>query len=224
MNLIFDLDGTLIDSAPDIHAAANIALADEGLPPVTADQSRSFIGNGSAMFVARLERATAGVSEPERHARMLDRFLEVYATSHDRTRPYPDVPETLAALRKAGWRLGLCTNKPVGPARAVLAHLGWEGVFDAVIGGDSLPVIKPDPAPLRAVIDAMGAGPVVYVGDSEVDAATAQAAGVPFALFTPGYRKTPVDTIPHDRAFERYAELPAIAEMLVGMAGQGSRG
>ena len=225
MNLVFDLDGTLIDSAPDIHAAACIALAAEGLPPVTAEQSRSFIGNGSSVFIARLERATAGQSEPERHARMLARFLEVYATSHDRTRPYAGVPETLALLRGAGWRLGLCTNKPVGPARAVLAHLGWAEVFETIIGGDSLPVIKPDPAPLRAVIESLGDGPAVYVGDSEVDAATAQAAGVPFALFTEGYRKTPVETIPHDRAFDRYADLPAIAAALAsaGRRGQGLR-
>ena len=219
MNLVFDLDGTLIDSAPDIHAAANAALAAEGLPPVTADQSRGFIGNGTAVYIARLERATAGQSEPARHARMLARFLEIYEMSHDRTRPYPDVPETLAVLRGAGWRLGLCTNKPVAPARAVLAHLGWEGVFDAVVGGDSLPVIKPDPAPLRAVIERLGPGPVVYVGDSEVDAATARAATVPFALFTPGYRKSPVEAIPHDRAFDRYPDLPSIAETLAGLAG-----
>ena len=219
MNLVFDLDGTLIDSAPDIHAAANVALAAEGLPPVSADESRNFIGNGSAVFIARLEQATAGESVPDRHARMLALFLQTYETSHDRTRPYPDVPETLAALRRAGWRLGLCTNKPIAPARAVLAHLGWEDVFDAVIGGDSLPVIKPDPAPLRAVIDALGAGPVVYVGDSEVDAATAQAAHVPFALYTPGYRKTPIETIPHASAFDRYPDLPEIVAALIRPVG-----
>jgi phosphoglycolate phosphatase len=215
MNLVFDLDGTLIDSAPDIHAAANAALAEEGLPPVSAEQSRNFIGNGSAVFIARLERATAGESLAERHARMLARFLEIYESSHDRTRAYPEVPETLALLRRAGWGLGLCTNKPIAPARAVLAHLGWEDVFAAVIGGDSLPVIKPDPAPLRAVIDTLGSGPAVYVGDSEVDAATAQAACVPFALFTLGYRKTPVETIPHASAFDHYPDLPEIVAALI---------
>ena len=214
MNIVFDLDGTLIDSAPDIHAAGLNALTAEGLPPVTAEQTRSFIGNGSSVFIARLEVATTGQSLPERHARMLARFLKVYETTHDQTRPYPGVPETLEALRVAGWQLGLCTNKPIAPARAVLAHLGWGKVFASVIGGDSLAVIKPDPAPLRAVIEALGAGPVVYVGDSEVDAATAQAASVPFALFKLGYRKTPVSAIPHARAFDNFLDLPDIAARL----------
>lgn len=215
MNLVFDLDGTLIDSAPDIHAAALATLEAEGLPPVTLAQSRSFIGNGSAVFVERLEHATSGRSEPRRLARMQARFLEIYEHTHDQTRPYPAVPETLVALRRAGWRLGLCTNKPIRPARAVLAHLGWSDVFDAIIGGDSLPVIKPDPAPLRAVIEAMGPGAPVYVGDSEVDSLTAQAARVQFVLFTPGYRKSPVAEILHDHAFDDYRALPAVAESLI---------
>jgi phosphoglycolate phosphatase len=219
MNLVFDLDGTLIDSAPDIHAAALAALAAEGLPPVTEAQSRSFIGNGALVFVERLERATSGQSDPRRLARMHARFLEVYEQAHDRTHPYPGVPETLGALRQAGWRLGLCTNKPIGPARVVLAHFGWGEVFDAVVGGDMLPVLKPDPAPLRAVIEVLGTGHSVYVGDSEVDALTAQAAGVPFVLFTPGYRKSPVAEIPHAFAFDRFADLPAIAETLVRATG-----
>jgi phosphoglycolate phosphatase len=218
MNLVFDLDGTLIDSAGDIHAAALATLAAEGLPPVTEAQSRSFIGNGTAVFVERLEQATSGRSEPRRLARMQARFLDIYEDAHSLTRPYPGVPETLAALRRAGWRLGLCTNKPKAPVRVVLAHLGWADVFDAVVGGDTLPVLKPDPAPLRTVIEALGDGPAVYVGDSEVDALTAQAARVPFALFTLGYRKSPVAQIPHDRAFDDFLDLPAIAEALLSNA------
>ena len=219
MNLVFDLDGTLIDSAPDIHAAGNAALAAEGLPPVSAEQSRSFIGNGSSVYIARLEHAADGCSNPMRHARMLARFLAIYESAHGQTRPYPDVSETLVFLRGAGWRLGLCTNKPIAPARAVLAHLGWANLFETVIGGDSLPVIKPDPAPLRAAIGGLGPGPVVYVGDSEVDAATAQAAGVPFALFTEGYRKSPIETIFHSRSFSRFKDLPAIAVDLLQAEG-----
>ena len=218
MIAIFDLDGTLIDSAPDIHAAGSAVLAAEGLAPVTPAQSQGFIGNGARVYVERLERAAAGENLPARTARMQANFLANYETAHALTRVYPGVEAALASLRDAGWRLGLCTNKPHAPAQAVLAHFGWTGRFEAVIGGDSLAVHKPDPAPLRAVIARMGGAapgvPVIYVGDSEVDAATAAAATVPFALFTQGYRRGPLDAIPHDAAFDDWAELPAIARTL----------
>lgn len=215
MKIVFDLDGTLIDSAPDIHAAGLALLSEEGLPPVTPQQSRSFIGNGARVFVERLERAAAGANDPTRTRRMQERFLVHYETAHALTRPYPGVEAALEALRGQGWQLAICTNKPLGPTRAVLAHFGWTGHFPAVIGGDSLAAIKPDPAPLHAAIAGLGGGPVVYVGDSEVDAATAQAAGVPFALFTEGYRKSPLEQMPHDRAFADWAELPGIAAALI---------
>jgi phosphoglycolate phosphatase len=218
MKAIFDLDGTLIDSAPDIHAAGNAVLDAEGLAPVTADQSRSFIGNGARVYVERLERAAAGVNDPARTDRMQQLFIAEYETAHSLTRVYPGVEAALASLRAQGWRLAICTNKPHGPALTVLAHLGWQGLFDAVIGGDSLPVVKPDPAPLQAAIAGLGGGPVVYVGDSEVDALTARAAEVPFALYTRGYRRGPVDTIPHQRAFDDWADLPGIARTLIAVA------
>lgn len=215
MRIIFDLDGTLIDSAPDIHAAGAAVLASEGLAPVTVAQSRSFIGNGARVFVERLERAGAGTNDPARTARMHEHFIEKYQTAHALTRLYPDVIATLEHLRDAGWRMAICTNKPCAPTRTVLAHFGLAGFFEAVIGGDSLSVIKPDPAPLYAALDALGGGAVVYVGDSEVDAATAMAARVPFALFTQGYRKTPVADIAHQRAFDHFRDLPDIAAALL---------
>jgi len=215
LRIIFDLDGTLIDSAPDIHAAANAVLTAEGLPHITAGQSRSFIGNGARVFVERLERAATGTNDPARTARMQLCFLGQYETAHALTRVYPGVETALETLRATGWRLAVCTNKPLAPARTVLAHFGLAGLFEAVIGGDSLPVIKPDPAPLHAAIKALGGGAAVFVGDSEVDAATAQAAGVPFALFTCGYRSAPPEQIPHDRAFDDFRALPDIARALL---------
>lgn len=216
MKIVFDLDGTLIDSAPDINAAGNAALAAEGLPGVSLAQTRSFIGNGAGVYVKRLEGAVADRHDPARVQRMRARFAVEYETAHTLTRLYPGVEDALATLRADGWRFGLCTNKPIAPTRTVLAHFGWLDLFEQVIGGDSLPVHKPDPAPLLSVIGAMGGGPVLYVGDSEVDAGTAQAARVPFALFTQGYRKTPVARIPHDRAFDDWAGFPAVVRALMG--------
>jgi len=116
----------------------------------------------------------------------------------------------------AGHALGVCTNKPAEPARAVLAHLGLLDRFAVVVGGDSLPVTKPDPAPLRAALEALPPGAAVFVGDSEVDAETARAAGVPFLLFTEGYRKSPISALPHAAAFAHWGALPGlVARVLV---------
>ncbi|PWE31830.1 phosphoglycolate phosphatase [Pararhodobacter marinus] len=215
MRIVFDLDGTLIDSAPDIAHAANAVLQSEGLPPVTLAQTRSFVGNGARVFVERLERASAGGNAPDRTARMRARFITEYERAHGHTAIYPGVEAAIATLRAQGWRIGLCTNKPMVPTRAVLAHFGWSDLFETVLGGDSLPQMKPDPAPLHAVLQTLGDGPALYVGDSEVDALTAQAADVPFALFTEGYRKTGLDAIPHTEAFADWSALPAIAARLI---------
>jgi 2-phosphoglycolate phosphatase, prokaryotic len=215
MRIVFDLDGTLIDSAPDIHAAANKVLAAEGLEPVSYEASRGFVGNGARVFVERLERAAGGgENRPERTARMRALFAEEYERAHELTTVYPGVVEALGVLRAEGWRIGLCTNKPQRPTQAVLAHLGWEGLFEVVIAGDSLPHIKPEPEPLFAALAPLGEGPAVFVGDSEVDSATAAAAGLPFALFTEGYRKTLVETIAHSAPFSDWADLPALARRL----------
>jgi phosphoglycolate phosphatase len=208
---IFDLDGTLIDSAPDIHAAGNAVLADEGLAPVTLDEARSFIGAGAQIYIARLAGARAGpLPDAARAAlerRMLANLLEWYETAVTLTRIYPGAVEALAALREMGVRLGLCTNKPEAPARAVLRHFGLTDAFGTIIGGDTLPQRKPDPAPLRRAMADLGVTACLYVGDSEIDAQTAEAAGQEFALFTEGYRKAPVAELPHKLAFSDFAAL-----------------
>ena len=208
--VVFDLDGTLIDSAPDLHAAAQTMLAEAGLPPVTLPQVQGFIGNGVPVLVARVLAAVGGPADPEAAAALTARFLAHYmAAPTALTRPYPGVPAALAALAAAGHPLAVCTNKPAAPARAILAAFGLDAWISEVIGGDSLPLRKPDPAPLQAAFALLG-GSGVYVGDSEVDAATAQAAGAPFLLFTEGYRKTPLAELPHRAAFADFARLPAL--------------
>jgi len=214
--LVFDLDGTLIDSAPDIHVAANAALDDEGVPALTLAEARDCVGHGAAIFVTRAMALRGLGDDPARHRRILAGFLDRYEAAVNLTRPYPGVPEALDALRGAGHRLALCTNKPAAPTRAVLAHLGLAALFDPVICGDSLPVRKPDPAPLHAAVAGAGGGPALFVGDSEVDADTARAARLPFALFTEGYRKTPVADLPHSRAFADFGALPGLVSDLLG--------
>lgn len=214
MILVFDLDGTLVDSAPDIRAAVNRMLAGEGMDPLDLPTVTGFVGNGMPKLVERV-MAAKGI-DPARHQELTRLTLEHYNASPSAlTRPYPGVPQALATLEAAGHRLAVCTNKPEAPARAILADLGLAGHFPVVVGGDTLPVRKPDPAPALACIEALGGGPAAFVGDSEVDAETAKAAGLPFYLFTEGYRKSPVAALPHRAAFSDFAELPG----LIGLIG-----
>ncbi|MDP2087654.1 MAG: phosphoglycolate phosphatase [Gemmobacter sp.] len=210
--LIFDLDGTLVDSAPDIVAAGNAVLLAEGLPPVPFAQARGFIGNGAPVFVSRMERAASGDSRPDRTARMIRRFVTRYEHGASLTRPYPGVAAALSAFAATGLPLALCTNKPEAPARALLASLGWADLFAVVVGGDTLPVVKPDPAPLHAALTGLGLAPhqALFLGDSDVDAETATRAGVAFALFTGGYRTAAAADLPHRLAFDDWSALPGL--------------
>ncbi|TDL91364.1 phosphoglycolate phosphatase [Meridianimarinicoccus aquatilis] len=212
--VVFDLDGTLIDSAPDLHAAGSQMLTEFGAAPVTPAQTRSFIGNGVPTLVERLMGAAGLGSDPSQHAACLAAFTRHYEASPTaNTTIYPGVLAALDDLEAAGWTLGICTNKPEGPAVTILRAFGLLDQMKVVVGGDTLPVKKPDPAPLFHAFDALPDGPRLYVGDSEVDAGTAQAAGIRFALYSEGYRKTPVADIPHDHAFADFAALPAIAAL-----------
>lgn len=211
--IVFDLDGTLIDSAPDIGGIANAVLKQEGAPLITMAQTRDFIGNGAAVFVEKM-RLARNIPD-DQQTRLLEAFMERYETAFELTVPYPGVVDALDRLRAQGHRLGICTNKPLRATQAVLNHLSLDGYFETVLGGDSLPVSKPDPAPLVAAFDALGSGPRVYVGDSEVDAAAAQAANVPFLLFTEGYRKSPVNDVPHTRNFDDFDTLPSLVDDVI---------
>jgi phosphoglycolate phosphatase len=208
--IVFDLDGTLIDSAPDIHVAANKVLAAEGLPQVSLAQATGFIGGGAPIFISRMMAALGLGEDEDTHARLLARFLDQYEEAVHLTRLYPGVEAALDALAAAGHRLAICTNKPETPARIVLRHMGLDHRFAAVLGGDSLPSRKPDPAPLMHILAQLGTGDALYVGDSEVDAETAHRAAIPFALFTEGYRKAPVEELPHAYRFAAFDALPGI--------------
>ncbi|MDJ0823035.1 MAG: phosphoglycolate phosphatase [Paracoccaceae bacterium] len=205
--IVFDLDGTLVDSAPDIHAAANAMLAERGIAPLPLDKIVSFIGNGIPNLV-RLVLEETGLPASELDAMNALMLAHYSARPADLSQPYPGVVACLEAFKAEGYRLGVCTNKNHAPTMQILDALGLSAFFDVVIGGDTLSVKKPDPAPLHAAFVALGT-PVIYVGDSEVDAETAKRAGVPFALFEHGYRKTPVAQLPKTFVFSDFSRLPA---------------
>ena len=210
LKIVFDLDGTLIDSVPHIHHAANQGLATHGFGELTLEQARGFVGHGLGAFIAKA-RAALGIPEALQGS-LESSVMDFYQQEAHLNEPYPAVPEVLQGLSEDGCRLGICTNKPIAATRTVLEHLQWDRFFAVILGGDSLPVRKPDPAPLLAAFDALGKGRPVYVGDSEVDAETADRAGVPFFLFTQGYRKTPVAELYHTASFDDFAALPALLE------------
>lgn len=208
--VVFDLDGTLIDSAPAIHAVSNAVLADLGFAPLTLPQVRSFVGKGVPNLVRQLLVASEADPDGPLFGKVETALVARYETDVEGNVPYPGVPEALSALAGFGCRLAVCTNKPYRPAEAALRHVGLWDRFDLVIGGDSLATRKPDPAMLHHTHEKLGGGRMIYVGDSEVDAETATNAAAPFVLFTEGYRKTPVAELPHNVAFSDFAMLPGI--------------
>jgi phosphoglycolate phosphatase len=217
--VVFDLDGTLINSAPDLHVALNSALTGDGRRPLTLMEVESIVGDGATVLVRRALALVGGtVSEDDGMAALTTRFLAIYEQqAAELTRPYAGVPETLATLAAAGFGLGVCTNKPERLSRQILQQLDLNRYFQAVIGGDSLNGIrKPDPRHLLAAVEALGGKPekTVMVGDSVNDVAAARALGVPVVVRAGGYGQVPAESLGADAVVQAFAELPeAIARL-----------
>ena len=206
--IVFDLDGTLIDSAPDLHAAANRMLGDLGRPPLTLERVAGFVGNGVPALVARCLDATGGPADDFDSA--LARFRKHYARAPAQlTRPYAGVEPTLERLAASGVALGICTNKPPEFAVTILKELGLMRFVGALVGEGTVPQLKPDPAPLLHCLDRLGADETsaLYVGDIEIDAETAFRAKVPFALFSGGYLRESVDAFEPVYVFDHFDDL-----------------
>jgi phosphoglycolate phosphatase len=210
----FDLDGTLADTAPDLAAALNHTLAALGHPEVPPGSVRDLIGHGARALLRRALGASgeAGEALVERGYPI---FLEYYgANLCVGTRAYAELDEALASLAEEGAALALCTNKPEALARRLLGALGWEGRFAAVVGGDTLGVRKPDPAPLLEAVARAGGGRAVFVGDSITDALTARAASIPFVAVGFGYCEGPVEALGADAIIQGFGELaPALRKI-----------
>jgi phosphoglycolate phosphatase len=183
---VFDLDGTLVDSAPDLHAALDRLMAARGLPPFTRPEVVAMIGDGVKVLVERALAARGLAFDPA----ALEEFSADY-TAHAavETRLFPGIAEVLAGLEAAGWRLAVCTNKPAAATAALLGALGLADRFAAVGGGDSFPARKPDPAHLLATLRAAGGDPAraVMIGDHRNDVLAAQGAGLPCLFAGWGY-------------------------------------
>ncbi|MBI1208446.1 MAG: phosphoglycolate phosphatase [Azospirillum sp.] len=210
--VVFDLDGTLIDSAPDITIAINRMLADHHRPPIGLAAIRSMVGDGAAALLDSVFEATGGRRPLPAMAEALACFLGHYGSlPASPSCLYPGVADTLAILSEAGLQLGLCTNKTEAITLSVLGQIGLERVFAAVAGGDTLPVKKPDGRHLRWVIDRLGAEPgsAVMVGDNGNDVKAARSAGVPVVAVSFGYPRMPVGELGADLVIDTMAALPA---------------
>jgi phosphoglycolate phosphatase len=205
--VVFDLDGTLLDTAEDLAGALNHALAVLRRPPVPPESVRGLIGQGGKALLRKGLDATGGGSEAlveEYYPVLLDYYARHIC---DATRPYPGLEAALQAIEAAGARLAVCTNKAEGLARALFGALGWRDRFAAIVGGDTLPVRKPDAAPLREAVARAGGGRAVLVGDSITDADTARAAQVPFVAVSFGFRDRPLEELRADAVIDRYEDL-----------------
>jgi len=208
--IVFDLDGTLVDTAPDILAYLNEMLNELGRPGLELDKVRTMIGEGVRRLLIRGLEASGGVPDDLDIEDLFGRYLERYTAEPVRTsQPYPGVIETLEALAGAGINLGVCTNKPQAPTDRLLARLGLDHYFSSVIGGDALPTQKPDPTHLLTVLERLNVRPerAVLIGDSATDLKTARAAAIPCILVSFGYTTTPAQSLGADGMIDHFQNL-----------------
>lgn len=207
--IVLDLDGTLIDSAAELASALNDGLAPLGRRTLAVDEVRAMIGDGVQVLTHRALKATGD----DLDGPAFEHALAAVRHAYDRlpaSRPYAGVPETLARLHGDGCVLGVCTNKPSGPAYRLLLQLGFDRWVTALAGGDTFAVKKPDPGHVTGLLDLMGADTdgAIMVGDSINDALAARGAGLPFIAVGYGYCKGAVAELGADAIVETFAALP----------------
>lgn len=208
--LVFDLDGTLVDTAPDLMVALNVVLRHEGLREVSLDEATGMVGAGARALVERGLAATGAARSTAEIDALFEIFLEHYSAHiADGSRPYPGVLAAMERFSAEGWKLAVCTNKLEGLSRLLLNELGIEGRFAAIAGGDTFDVRKPDAKHLRETIALAGGDPArsVMVGDSDTDIATAKNAGIPVVAVDFGYTSIPVRDLNPERVISHFDEL-----------------
>jgi phosphoglycolate phosphatase len=218
--IVFDLDGTLVETAPDLMGTLNALLAREDMPPLPMDGARSLIGQGAKALLARgFAAAGRPLAEP-RLSRLFDDFIDHYlAHIADESRPFDGVVQALDTLQSGGARLAVCTNKRTDLSLALLRELGLAERFSAIIGADAAPAPKPDPRHLTTAIERAGgrADRAVMVGDSASDARAARNAGVPLVLVSFGYTDVPAANLQPDALIDHFDALPEACARLLGV-------
>jgi phosphoglycolate phosphatase len=210
--IVFDLDGTLIDTAPDLVDTLNVVFAREGLPQVAYETARNLIGGGARAMIARGIEAEGRVFAPAKLEQMFADFIAHYSAHiADRSRSFPGLVEALDALASRGCRFAVCTNKLERLSVLLLEQLKLAGRFEVICGQDTFGMQKPDPEVLRRTIAAAGGQlqHAIMVGDSATDIRTARAAGIPVIAVDFGYSERPVAEFAPDRIISRFAQLPA---------------
>jgi phosphoglycolate phosphatase len=218
VTIVFDLDGTLVDTAPDLVDTLNVVFGREGLPPVPFATARNLIGGGARRMIERGLAAEGRSCSPGEIDRLFRHFIDYY-TAHiaDRSRPFPALETALDHLAAEGARFAVCTNKLERLSVKLLEALGLAPRFQAICGQDTFGMQKPDPEILRQTIRRAGGSPqsTVMVGDSGNDIDTARAAGVPIVAVDFGYTEVPVARLGPDRVISNFAELPAAVRDLL---------
>jgi phosphoglycolate phosphatase len=207
--LIFDLDGTLADTAPDLLGATNAVLAAKGRPLLDLSNLRHMVGFGAKALISQaMEASGAPVTEADMPS-LTDIFIAHY-TSHiaDGTRLFPGVTPTLAALKADGARLAVLTNKPQELTDLLLPRLGLDGMFAAVYGAGRKTYTKPDPRIFHDIVNDCGGGPAVMIGDSITDLNTARAANAPCILVSYGFTPVPARELGADMVLDDFSALP----------------
>lgn len=220
--IAFDLDGTLVDTAQDLIGTLNWLLAQEGLRPLPLGEARPFIGRGARWMIERGFQAADAPLAPADVQPLFERFIDRY-TGHiaDESRPFPGCIDALEALKAGGAKLVVCTNKLTGLSKALLDALDMSRLFDAVIGSDSTPAIKPDACHLQTAIAAIGGSMdrAIMVGDAATDAGAARAAGAPLILVSFGYTEVPAADLNPDILIDHYDQLPGACLRLLTACG-----
>jgi phosphoglycolate phosphatase len=210
--IIFDLDGTLIDTAPDLVETLNVILAREGLAPLPYETARNLVGGGAKAMIVRGIEAEGRVLPPAKIEQLFADFIAHYSEHlADRSRPFPGLTDALDVLAARGCRLAVCTNKLERLSVLLLGQLELAGRFAAICGPDTFGVQKPDPEILRRTVAAAGGmlQHAVMIGDSITDIRTARAVGIPIVAVDFGYSERPIASFGPDRTISHFAELPA---------------
>ncbi|MGX5732968.1 phosphoglycolate phosphatase [Bosea thiooxidans] len=219
--VVFDLDGTLAETAPDIMRVLNLILVREGLSALPLERARELVGAGARALIERGFKASGRALDGETLERLFQDFLALYAEdTASNSHLFDGVLDALDTLAADGYALAVCTNKPILHTRLILAHFGITERFAAVAGRDSFPFFKPDPRHLTLTIEAAKADPrrAVMIGDSRTDIATARSAGIPSICVPFGYCDAPIETLEPDFVIQHFDELPQAVERALGLA------